>query len=123
MRPARFWPWIFLAGWLLWVAGVWIHGVKPDLLGRAFDFEKAGQFGDAFGPLSALMSALAAVGAWFALKQSREQAFETTFYSLLEHHNSIVAATEFKTTKQTETPEGKIVRHRGYAPKFTRWRK
>ncbi|MEO7189214.1 MAG: putative phage abortive infection protein [Sphingomicrobium sp.] len=83
------------------------------MLGRSFDFEKAGQFGDSFGPLSALMAALAAVGAWFALQQSREHAFEATFYSLLEHHNSIVAAAGFKSSKQTKNSDGKTIKEKG----------
>lgn len=99
-KSARYWPWLFFAAWLIWVAGVWGHGLYPNILGRNFDFERAGQFGDAFGPLSALMASLAAVGAWFALRQSREQAFEATFYSLLAHHNSIVASTAVQTRKK-----------------------
>lgn len=105
-RRIKYWPWIFFGVWLLWVAGVWIHGLRPNLFGRDFDFERAGQFGEAFGPLSALMASLAAVGAWFALGQSREQAFEATFYSLLAHHNSIVASTIIQTTKRSKEGAG-----------------
>jgi hypothetical protein len=76
------------------LVGVVLHGNGLDVLGflgiEHNSYEKAGQFGDSFGPLSSLMAALAAVGAWLAFQQSKEQAFETTFYSLLSHHNSIV---------------------------------
>src|SRR4030095_2914210 len=108
-----YWPWFFFVAWLLWIAGVWFHGLFPNILGRQFDFERAGQFGDAFGPLSSLMAALAAVGAWFALRQSREQAFEATFYSLLAHHNSIVAGTDIQSSKRTTNDEGKTTSEKG----------
>jgi hypothetical protein len=112
-KPAHYWPWIFFLAWLGWVAGVWLHGFYPNLLGHKFDFQQAGEFGDAFGPLSALMAALAAVGAWFALRQSREQAFEATFYSLLGHHNAIVAGTDIQAGKRTKDEQGKAVFEKG----------
>ena len=84
--------------WLLWLVGIVLHGSGTNILSwlgiPSYSYEKAGQFGDSFGPLSALMAALAAVGAWFAFRQSQDQAFESTFYSLLAHHNSIVESTD-----------------------------
>jgi hypothetical protein len=112
-KPSQYWPWIFFLAWIAWLLGVWVHGFFPNLFGRHFDFQQAGEFGDAFGPLSALMAALAAVGAWFALRQAREQAFEATFYSLLEHHNSIVAGTDIQAGKRTKDERGKFVFEKG----------
>lgn len=84
--------------WLLWLVGIVLHGNGTNVLSwlgiSSYSYEKAGQFGDSFGPLSALMAALAAVGVWFAFRQSQDQAFESTFYSLLAHHNSIVESTD-----------------------------
>jgi len=53
-------------------------------------FEAAGQFGDAFGVLASLMSALAIIGALYSIHvQSRNndrQHFESNFYNLLDNY-------------------------------------
>jgi hypothetical protein len=76
----------------------------------ATDFNTSGLFGDSFGPVSALMASIAAVGAWSAvrlqhkeLEDFRERAdvdqqsqaqrdFEARFFGLLENFDNLVAA-------------------------------
>ena len=97
-----------VAIWVLWLVGVVLHGNGVNILtplGVSSSYKRAAEFGDAFGPLSSLMAALAAVGAWFAFKQSQEQAFESTFYSLLAHHNSIVASVDILQKKREKLPD------------------
>jgi len=68
--------WIIVAVWLLWFAGVILHGLGANLWADAPDFETSGQFGDSFGPLASLMAALAAAGAFLTVRQQRELADE-----------------------------------------------
>lgn len=110
--------WIIVAGvmvcatWLAWVAQ------RPLLaaLGFGWDGSALGQWGDTFGALNALFSALAFVAVLFTLKQQREdlarqqaqifaadrdqhsQRFETTFYELLRLLREARDAVEFRHT-------------------------
>lgn len=113
------WLWLLLLVWLAWVAGIWAHAANPLLLGRNFDFEKAGQFGDAFGSLASLMATIAAIGAWTAVRiQSQElsdarseakakkadedsQRIKATFFQMFQQVNVITSATVARTSLGT----------------------
>jgi hypothetical protein len=82
-------------------------------------FEKSGSYGDSFGPLTALMSTLAAVSAYLAytaqrtelqrLKISAEQDakrvevrdFEETFFKMLTLHRDVLKAIDVKQGEKT----------------------
>jgi hypothetical protein len=98
----------------VWFIAVLIQGfLSARGIHFAFiDFETSGQFGDSFGGLSALMSTLAAIGAWQAVSaqmkdsQKRElenyqnqkvlerQSFETTFFNMLSFFGDMVSTIE-----------------------------
>jgi Putative phage abortive infection protein len=89
------------------------------------DFELSGQFGDSFGPLSAIMASLAALGAWSAValqrsemraaeKQRDDEAeasadrdFDNHFYNLLSNLDSIIAGIDYGVPRRLRTPETK----------------
>lgn len=104
----RLWlfPTAILFAWLSWVIAVILHGNGANVTSffgvTKTDYKIAAEFGDAFGSLSSLMAALAAAGAWHAVAQTRIQAFESTFYSLLAHHNQIVGATDIQAKRRVE---------------------
>lgn len=107
LKPAQFLfrilPWAVLFCWGIWLLGVVGHGLGWNLWGgRVPNFETAGQFGDAFGPVASLMATLAACGVFLTLSQQRQenaeqqrlidenrrriqvQDFESTFFRLLD---------------------------------------
>ena len=102
LRWTRRWrlPLLILGLWFGWLVAVLLHGnganvaVKLEL--SKFDYRSAAEFGEAFGSLSSFMAALAAAGAWYAVGQARRQAFETTFYNLMDHLNQIVTETDIQ---------------------------
>lgn len=122
-RKNKIWPsgwlWLLLLVWFGWVAGIWVHGANPLLFGRDFDFEKAGQFGDAFGSLASLMATIAAIGAWTAVRiQSHElsdarreararkadeesQRIKATFFQMFQQVSAITSATVAQTDSNT----------------------
>jgi hypothetical protein len=99
---------------LLYLIGVISTGLGWNPLGASWNFENSGQFGDSFGPLGALMSAIAAVSALLAYWSQREQLeelrtservnnsrmdlrdFEETFFRLLSLFREVVNAVEHK---------------------------
>lgn len=112
-RVQKVWafPIAIIGLWLTWFVSVLLHGDGFNIISSIglsdADYERAAQFGDAFGSLSSLMAALAAAGAWFAVSQTRIQAFESTFYSLLAHHNQIVLSTDIQGKKRVKKKDGK----------------
>ncbi|MGY8972101.1 MAG: putative phage abortive infection protein [Sphingomonadales bacterium] len=104
-------PLAIVAIWAVWVFLVLLHGNGVNwagLLGlENFDYETAAQFGDSFGSLSAFMASLAAAGAWIAVGQTREQAFEATVYNLLGQLTQIVAGTDIQGKKNVVGSDGK----------------
>jgi len=91
----RWLPYTVIALWLFWLLGVLGHGWGWTAFTFKRDLVAAGQFGDAFGSLSSFMSALAATGAFLALRDQREagvetakltqrQSFEGTLFHLLD---------------------------------------
>ena len=93
---------------LLYVAAVVSSGLGWNPLGRQWNFENSAQFGDSFGPLSAVMAAIAAIGAiaaYFSQKEELARAkadseiervssykrdFENTFFNLVALFRSTV---------------------------------
>jgi hypothetical protein len=115
---AKFWRWIrpwalpicILLIWVIWLVAVILHGNGINI-GALFgvyrsDYQTSGQFGDSFGSLSAFMASLAAAGAWRAVALSRAQAFEHTFYNLLNHLNELVSGTDIQGKKSVSDENG-----------------
>lgn len=113
IRPKQFWlfPAAIILLWVFWVLGVLLHGnggnIAYELGFEKYDYKAAGEFGDAFGALSSFMASLAAAGAWIAVNQTRKQAFESTFYSLLAHHNQIISTTDIQAKRRVKEPNKK----------------
>jgi hypothetical protein len=102
----------FLFFWLIWMAFVVLDGLQINIFNLPhLKFEDAGEFGDSFGGLSALMATAAAAGAWIAvslqstqLSEQREegikQEFERRFFLLLDLHNKIVESLDVRDLNQ-----------------------
>lgn len=80
------------------MVGVIAHGLGANIWPANANFQNAGTFGDAFGSLGSLMAALAAAGALLTLRQQQEQSrrenFESNFFGLLDHFQSLAQATQ-----------------------------
>jgi hypothetical protein len=92
-------PWLIVGLWVVWFISVLIHGSGVDLWpGNNPSFSSSGTFGDSFGSLASLMAALAAAGALLTLRQQQlqtsRQNFESNFFGLLDHFQSLAQATE-----------------------------
>lgn len=90
------------AAFVIYAAAVILSGARVGLFGIDWDFENSGQFGDSFGPLSAIFSCAAAICAFLAYRSQAEEVeriklsaeidrasiyrrdFESTFFKLLE---------------------------------------
>ncbi|WP_231639556.1 putative phage abortive infection protein [Sphingomonas profundi] len=120
-------PSLFIFIWILVALGVLLQTFLPVLIHiRDDSLTIAGQFGDSFGFISSLMATLAAVGAWKAVEiqneeraerdtqfreqvtLTRTQAFENTFYSLLAHHNTLVAGTDIWQRQRVSHDDGNV---------------
>src|ERR1700733_4032054 len=58
---------------IAWVAVIVASGAGWNLFGIDWDFSNTGSFGDSFGPLSAVMGAAAAIGAFLAWNEQRRE--------------------------------------------------
>lgn len=100
---------IWLA-WLVFMIASNANGLGPFGHENTLDFETAGQFGDTFGVISALMAALAASGAYLAFMEQRNansiQNFEGNFYSLLNHFQQIVIDIDVESVRKRSRREG-----------------
>jgi hypothetical protein len=87
-------PSVLLAGWTLWTLLILLHAAEVRWFGEELSLERAGQFGDAFGSLNALVAATAAAGALLTLREQRraglahdnfvrKQSFENTFFQMI----------------------------------------
>jgi hypothetical protein len=65
--------WLSVAAICLWIAVVVASGGGWDLFGISWSFANPGAFGDAFGPLSAIMASIAAVAAIAAFRSQVQQ--------------------------------------------------
>jgi hypothetical protein len=95
--------------WVAWLIALVAYGAEYSTSPPTTSFERAGQFGDAFGTLSSLMAALAATGAFLALRHQREssrdqsealdrQSFENTLFHLFDVLNQKTQGIVFTTT-------------------------
>jgi putative phage abortive infection protein len=65
--------WVSVATMLFWIAAVVASGAGWNPLGIRWRFENPGAFGDAFGPLSAVMASIAALSAIAAFRSQVQQ--------------------------------------------------
>lgn len=99
---------------ILYSAVVVASGAGWNLFGVQWNFTNSGQFGDSFGPFSAVMSSIAAISAFLAYRSQREELrrvktsaeqdrasnerrdFEGTFFKLLEIIRNTVRDTDVR---------------------------
>ena len=109
-------PYTVIALWIAWVLGVIAQGRGWSVIDFSKDLTLAGQFGDAFGSLSSFMSALAATGAFLALRHQREagtetqkvaqrQSFEGTLFHLMDSLRQKTQDIVILTQMYTETDD------------------
>ena len=118
-RLWRYLPGLILGLWALWFTGIILHGAGFSVWkGDAPDFTQAGAFGDSFGSLASLMAALAAAGALLTLRQqaevSAQQNFDSNFFGLLDHFQSLTQEMEVHNFIREETDEGEEVSRLNY---------
>ena|GEM_PF-5444416 len=89
--------------WALFLL-TWTDSLVRD--GQPWSIAEFGQFGDAFGPLNAVMVSLAAFFTWRALQHEREQASrvsaEQTFFKLLDTRTRLLGQVEYDSEKGVE---------------------
>lgn len=62
-----------LLGFSIWVGAIIVSGAGWNLFGVNWDFTNSGGFGDSFGPISALMATVAAIGAILAYSSQHNE--------------------------------------------------
>lgn len=109
MRSLRLLPYAFVGIWVAWFIALLRHGSgDPAFFGNqaASDFARSGAFGDSFGVVASLMTALAAAGAFAAYvgqkEDAKHQQFERKFYSLLDNFQLMVSQIDATVTKPSQ---------------------
>jgi hypothetical protein len=101
-----------IAALAFWIAIIVSSGAGFNPTGVDWNFSNTGTFGDSFGPISALMASLAALAAFSALHEQKQEttnaelreakrekqdairAFENTFFNLVGFFEKTVAQTD-----------------------------